>query len=56
MSGKISIRFYKDHLKAKLRREQSGLVSATAQLKLTASDGKKYNTYVMRQSEIIFRQ
>ena len=34
----VSIRFYNDH----------ELVSATTQLKLTASDGKKYNTLTER--------
>jgi hypothetical protein len=38
--SKISIRFYK-YLKAKLRKEQSKVVSDTTQLKMTASDGKK---------------
>ena len=37
-------RNYWKYLKAKLRKEQNELVSATTQLKLTAADGKKYNT------------
>ena len=35
-------RNYWKYLKAKLKRENSELVSATTQLKLTAADGKKY--------------
>lgn len=45
-------RNYWKYLKAKLRKEQSELVSVTTQLKLTASDGKKYNTDVISQSEV----
>lgn len=45
-------RNYWKYLKAKLRKEQSELVSATTQLKLTASDGKKYNTDVISQSDV----
>ncbi len=37
-------RNYWKYLKAKLRREHSQVVSATTQLKLTANDGKKYNS------------
>ena len=37
-------RNYWKYLKAKLKKENSQLVSATTQLKLTAADGKKYNT------------
>ena len=40
-------RNYWKYLKAKLKKEGSELVSATTQLKLTASDGKKYNTDVL---------
>lgn len=40
-------RNYWKYLKAKLRKEGNELVSATTQLKLTASDGKKYNTDVL---------
>ena len=39
-------RNYWKYLKAKLRKEQNELVSDTTQLKLTASDGKKYNTSI----------
>lgn len=45
-------RNYWKYLKAKLKKEQSELVSATTQLKLTASDGKKYNTDVISQSGV----
>lgn len=37
-------RNYWKYLKAKLKKEGNELVSATTQLKLTAADGKKYNT------------
>ena len=40
-------RNYWKYLKAKLKKEQSELVSATTQLKLKAADGKRYNTDVM---------
>lgn len=40
-------RNYWKYLKAKLKKEQNELVSATTQLKLTAADGKKYNTDVI---------
>ena len=45
-------RNYWKFLKAKLRKEQSEVVSATTQLKLTASDGKKYNTDVISQAGV----
>ena len=45
-------RNYWKYLKAKLRKEQSEVVSATTQLKLTASDGKKYNTDVISQASV----
>lgn len=38
------VRNYWKYLKAKLKKENNQLVSATTQLKLTAADGKKYNT------------
>ena len=38
------VRNYWKYLKAKLKKENNQLVSATTQLKLTASDGKKYNS------------
>ena len=43
-------RNYWKYLKAKLRKEQSEVVSDTTQLKLTAADGKKYNTEWHHQS------
>ena len=45
-------RNYWKYLKAKLRKEQSELVSGTTQLKLVASDGKKYNTDVIDQKGV----
>ena len=38
------VRNYWKYLKARLKKENNQLVSATTQLKLTAADGKKYNT------------
>lgn len=40
-------RNYWKYLKAKLKKEDNELVSATTQLKLKAADGKKYNTDVL---------
>ncbi len=45
-------RNYWKYLKAKLRKEQSEVVSDTTQLKLTASDGKKYKTDVISQDGV----
>ncbi len=45
-------RNYWKYLKAKLRKEQSEVVSDTTQLKLTANDGKKYNTDVISQTGV----
>lgn len=45
-------RNYWTYLKAKLRKEQSEVVSATTQLKLTASDGKSYSTDVISQTGV----
>ena len=45
-------RNYWKYLKAKLKKEQSELVSATTQLKLTVADGKKYNTDVISQANV----
>ena len=45
-------RNYWKYLKSKLRKANSELVSATTQLKLTASDGKKYNTDVISQNDV----
>jgi cell filamentation protein len=46
-------RNYWKYLKAKLKKENSQLVSATTQLKLTAADGKKYNTDMLDSEGII---
>jgi len=46
-------RNYWKYLKAKLREENNQLVSATTQLKLTAADGKKYNTDTLDSSWVI---
>ena len=45
-------RNYWKYLKAKLRKEQNEVVSDTTQLKLTASDGKKYKTDVISQAGV----
>ena len=46
-------RNYWKYLKGRLRRENSELVSVTNQLKLTAADGKQYNTDVLDSAGII---
>jgi cell filamentation protein len=46
-------RNYWKYLKAKLKKENSQLVSATTQLKLTAADGKKYRTDMLASEGII---
>ena len=46
-------RNYWKYLKAKLKRENSELVSATTQLKLTAADGKKYKTDALDPDGVI---
>ena len=45
-------RNYWKYLKAKLKKENSELVSSTTQLKLTASDGKKYKADVISQAGV----
>ncbi len=45
-------RNYWKYLKAKSKKENGELVSYTTQLKLTASDGKKYNTDVISQAGV----
>jgi cell filamentation protein len=45
-------RNYWKYLKTKLKKEGNELVSGTNQLKLTASDGKKYNTDVVDQKSV----
>jgi len=46
-------RNYWKYLKAKLKKENHQMVSATTQLKLFAADGKKYNTDVLDYNGII---
>ena len=46
-------RNYWKYLKTKLRKEESELVSATNQLKLRASDGKRYLTDVLDNDGVI---
>ncbi len=46
-------RNYWKYLKAKLKKENSQLVSATTQLKLEAADGKKYKTDLLDSAGII---
>jgi cell filamentation protein len=46
-------RNYWKYLKAKLKKENSQLVSTTNQLKLTAADGKKYLTDCLDYDGII---
>lgn len=46
-------RNYWKYLKAKLRKENNQLVSATTQLKLMAADGKKYNTDMLDSDGVI---
>ena len=45
-------RNYWKYLKAKLKKEQNEVVSNTTQLKLAATDGKKYNTDVISLSGV----
>jgi cell filamentation protein len=49
----IKVRNYWKYLKAKLKKENNQLVSATTQLKLTAADGKKYKTDMLDSEGII---
>jgi cell filamentation protein len=46
-------RNYWKYLKARLKKEDSQLVSATTQLKLTAADGKKYKTDMLDSEGVI---
>ncbi len=46
-------RNYWKYLKAKLKKENSQLVSATTQLKLTAADGKQYKSDMLDYNGII---
>lgn len=52
-SDYTKVRNYWKYLKAKLKRENNQLVSATTQLKLTAADGKKYTTDMLDSEGII---
>ena len=45
-------RNYWKYLKAKLKKENSELVSVTTQLKLLAADGKRYQTDVLPQAQM----
>ena len=47
------VRNYWKYLKGKLKKENNQLVSATTQLKLTASDGKKYKTDLLDSRSIV---
>jgi len=47
------VRNYWKYLKARLKKENSQLVSATTQLKLLASDNKKYNTDMLDSDGVI---
>jgi cell filamentation protein len=47
------VRNYWKYLKAKLKKENNHLVSATTQLKLSAADGKKYNTDLLDSEGVI---
>ncbi|MBX2914810.1 MAG: Fic family protein [Cyclobacteriaceae bacterium] len=47
------VRNYWKYLKAKLKKENNQLVSATTQLKLTAADGKKYLTDTLDSSGVV---
>lgn len=46
-------RNYWKYLKAKLKKEKNQLVSATTQLKLTAKDGKKYNSDALDMNGVV---
>ena len=46
------VRNYWKYLKAKLKKENIQLGSATNQLKLIAQDGKKYNTDILDKTKI----
>jgi len=47
------VRNYWKYLKSKLKKENNQLVSATTQLKLIATDGKKYNTDMLDSEGVI---
>ncbi|MEN9400214.1 MAG: hypothetical protein RL632_1317 [Bacteroidota bacterium] len=52
-SDYAKVRNYWKYLKAKLKRENNQLVSMTTQLKLTAADGKKYQTDTLDSNGIV---
>lgn len=52
-SDYAKVRNYWKYLKAKLKKENHQLVSATTQLKLTAADGKKYLTDTLDSNRVI---
>ncbi|OYQ38545.1 protein adenylyltransferase Fic [Flavobacterium aurantiibacter] len=52
-SDYTKVRNYWKYLKAKLKKENNQLVSATTQLKLTATDGKKYNTDTLDSQGVV---
>jgi len=52
-SDYTKVRNYWKYLKAKLKKENSQLVSATTQLKLIAADGKKYKTDMLDSNGVI---
>jgi cell filamentation protein len=52
-SDYTKVRNYWKYLKTKLKKENSQLVSATNQLKLTAADGKKYRTDMLDSAGIV---
>lgn len=47
------VRNYWKYLKAKLKKEKNQLVSTTTQLKLTAADGKRYNTDTLDSAGVV---
>jgi cell filamentation protein len=47
------VRNYWKYLKAKLKKENNQLVSATTQLKLLAADNKKYNTDMLDSEGVV---
>lgn len=52
-SDYTKIRNYWKYLKAKLKKENNQLVSATTQLKLLAADNKKYNTDMLHSEGVV---
>lgn len=52
-SDYTKVRNYWKYLKAKLKKDNNQLVSATTQLKLIAADDKKYNTDLLDSEGIV---